>query len=71
MAPDVGIKEAPAASRIDIAEQPLPARREVVALLAMHADKDEAAREILSHVASDDADAQVREIASMALLGLK
>jgi hypothetical protein len=73
MAPDVGIKEAPAASSagIDIAEQPLPARREVVALLAMHADNDEAAREILSHVASDDADAQVREIASMVLLGLK
>ena len=73
MAPDVGLEEVPVASNagIDIAEQPLPARREVVALLAMHADKDGAAREILSHVASTDADPQVREIASMALLGLK
>jgi hypothetical protein len=73
MAPEVGIKGAPAASSpgIDIAKQSLPARREAVALLAMHADKDEAAREILSHVASTDADPHVREIASMALLGLK
>jgi hypothetical protein len=69
----VGIDDVPGASsaEIDLDKQPLALRLETVESLAMHADTDEAAREILAHVASTDGDPQVREIASMALMGLK
>jgi len=73
MEPGIDIRDVPGASgpEIDLDKQPLAIRMETVALLAMHADTDEGAREILAHVASSDADPQVRDIASVALMGLK
>jgi hypothetical protein len=64
-----GIGDAPVAQResIEIAAQPPRVRMEAVELLAMHADRDEAARDVLLHVASMDADPQVRHIAAVAL----
>ena len=72
MEPGPGISDLPDASspEIHLEKQPLPMRMETVALLAMHAETDEGAREILAHVASSDVDPQVREIASVALMGL-
>jgi hypothetical protein len=67
--PGAGLGDEPAPSRagIDVAEQPLSVRMEAVELLAMHADEDEGAREVLAHMAASDVDLQVRAIASKAL----
>jgi hypothetical protein len=69
----VGLNSVPADpdTEINLAEQPVSVRLEAVELLAMHADKDEAVRETLSHLAHSDRDPQVREMASRILNGMQ
>jgi hypothetical protein len=66
----LGLNSVPADPDI-LAQQPLSVRLGAVQFLAMHADKDEAVREILSQLAHSDPDLQVREMASMVLNGVK
>ena len=66
----LGEEPAPSSAEIDVAEQPLSVRMEAVELLAMQADEDEAAREVLAHMAASDVDHQVRAIAAK-VLGVK
>ena len=58
-------------AEINLTEQPPSVRLQAVELLAMHAEKDQETRTILSHLAHNDSDPQVREVASRVLEGMK
>jgi hypothetical protein len=58
-------------AEINLTEQPPSVRLQAVELLAMHAEKDQEARTILSHFAHTDPDPQMREMASSVLSRIK
>jgi hypothetical protein len=58
-------------AEINLAEAPPSVRVEAIEVLAMHAEKDQEAKTILSHFAHTDPDPKVREIASSVLSRIK